>query len=415
MCKPIKNGVTNYALVFFKSAYLYRWRWHLGKGASPAAHGQPTDTDALDEEDEVQLGYIRGMMDELIGEFNNTGAIGFFDKAFTSIKLLAALAARGVRAVGMLRAKRPKAMPRGARWHWPFRVYSKEEVEDLEPGWQRAATTELPCGVHLRAEAWRDNRLVTLLSTTYHSTVGRTVQRWSRSLRAKVTRACSVPLKMYCEMMGGVDRFNKLNAQTNMRMGRCSRRYHRQLFFSWHLSGIGVCNVRTAFDALWPDAAELRKQKNGTTGYNWFVQREIGRVVREHGQTLRVKAAARAGSPQTDGDRPKKKPRANHEPNEPVDHGDLVHHSKVVAPGGWDENRHANTFMTRDRCRVCSHIASTTSKQGKSGRLKMPDGKDVPKPVWVCKTCKVNRCLACKERWDHRRNRPVQEQCGPCL
>ena len=111
MCKPIKNGVTNYALVFFKSAYLYRWRWHLGKGASPAAHGQPTDTDALDEEDEVQLGYIRGMMDELIGpEFNNTGAIGFFDKAFTSIKLLAALAARGVRAVGMLRAKRPKAM-----------------------------------------------------------------------------------------------------------------------------------------------------------------------------------------------------------------------------------------------------------------------------------------------------------------
>ena len=49
MCKPIKNGVTNYALVFSKSAYLYRWRWHLGRGASPAAHGQPTDKDTLDE------------------------------------------------------------------------------------------------------------------------------------------------------------------------------------------------------------------------------------------------------------------------------------------------------------------------------------------------------------------------------
>ena len=48
MCKPIKHGVTNYALVFSKSAYLYRWRWHLGKGASPAAKGQPTGSAAND-------------------------------------------------------------------------------------------------------------------------------------------------------------------------------------------------------------------------------------------------------------------------------------------------------------------------------------------------------------------------------
>ena len=42
MCKPIKNGVTNYALVFSKSAYLYNWRWHLGKGTTVGTpRGQP--------------------------------------------------------------------------------------------------------------------------------------------------------------------------------------------------------------------------------------------------------------------------------------------------------------------------------------------------------------------------------------
>ena len=413
MCKPIKNGVTNYALVFSKSAYLYRWRWHLGKGASPAANGQPTDQTACDEDNAAEHGYIHGLIEELVGpEFNNSGAVGFFDKAFTSIKLLASLAARGVRAVGMLRARRPKAMPRGARWYWPFRTYAKEEVEDLEPGWSRTATTELPSGHHLRAEAWRDNRLVTLISTTYHSPATRTVKRWSRALREKLTRTCSVPLKMYGEMMGGVDRFNKLNALTGIRMGRCIRRYHRQLFFSWHLSGIGVVNVRTAFDALWPDAAELRAQKNGTVGYNWFIQREIGRVVREHGQTL--VAAARVASPATDGARPRKQPRTAPPSGGAVDHGELVHHSKVAArEGGWDKNNHMVKSMSRGWCVACMAVAK---KDGKvtMGKPMMPDGKWVPKPVWVCKVCKVNLCQACKGSWDHQRNRPMQEQCAPC-
>jgi hypothetical protein len=285
-------------------------------------------------------------------------------------------------------------------------------VEDLDPGWTRAATTELPSGHHLRAEAWRDNRLVTLVSTTYHSTATRTVQRWSRALREKVTRTCSVPLKKYGEMMGGVDRFNKLNAQTGIRMGRCIRRYHRQLFFSWHLSGIGVVNVCTAFDALWPDAAELRAQKNGTVGYNWFIQREIGRVVREHGQTL--VAAARVASPATDGARPRKQPRTAPPSGTPVDHGELEHHTKVAArQGGWDANRHMVKSMPRGWCVACMAVAK---KDGKvtSGEPKMPDGKWVPKPVWVCKVCKVNLCQGCKDSWDHGRNRPKQEQCAPC-
>ena len=386
----------------------------LGQGRKPRRqNGQPTDQTACDEENDTELGYIRGLMDELIGPvFSNSGAVGFFDEAFTSIRLLASLAAHGVYAVGMLRARRPKAMPRGARWYWPFRTYAKEEVEDLEPGWSRTATAELPSGHHLRAEAWRDNRLVTLISTTYHSTTTRTVMRWSRALREKVTRTCSVPLKKYGEMMGGVDRFNKLNAQTGIRMGRCIRRYHRQLFFSWHLSGIGVVNVRTAFDALWPHAAELRAQKNGTVGYNWFIQREIGRVVREHGQTL--VAATRAASPATDGARPRKQPRTSPPSGEPVDHGELVHHTKVAArEGGWDANRNMKKSMSRGWCKVCSETAKKAGSMTHKS-AKMPDGTWVPKSFYVCKVCKVNLCCGCKDLWDHEHNRPMQEQCAPC-
>ena len=168
MCKPIEHGVTVYPLVFSKSTYLYKWRWFLGKGANSRAapHGQPTDTQTLDEDSEEQTGFIMDMIcNNRVGkEFDNTGAVGYFDKAFSSIKLFAKLAARSVRAVGMLGAKRPKKMERGPRWYWPFHSYAKEEVEDLEPGWRRAAYTQLPSGQWLAAEACRDNRLVTMIS-----------------------------------------------------------------------------------------------------------------------------------------------------------------------------------------------------------------------------------------------------------
>ena len=84
MCKPIKNGVTNYALCFSKSAYLYRWRWFTGKGSSQGTpHGQPTDDDVLDEDNAEKTGYIRALLQELIGaDFDGTGSVGFFGGHF---------------------------------------------------------------------------------------------------------------------------------------------------------------------------------------------------------------------------------------------------------------------------------------------------------------------------------------------
>jgi hypothetical protein len=418
MCKPIKNGVTVYPLVFSKSTYLYKWRWFLGKGANSRAapHGQPTDTQTLDEDSEEQTGFIMDMIsNDLVGkEFDNTGAVGYFDKAFSSIKLFAKLAARGVRAVGMLRAKRPKKMERGARWYWPFRSYAKEEVEDLEPGWRRAAYTQLPSGQWLAAEAWRDNRLVTMISTTFASPAAEEVKRWSRALHERVTRACSKPLKKYQEMMGGVDRFNRLNAQTGIRMGRCIRRYHRQLFLGWHLSGIGVCNVRVAFEALWPQAKDLRREWDGKAGFNWWFQDRLGRLVREHGLERAREEWGGDEEWNTPPFMPSRKKRARVSPppkSVGQDHGDLVHCSTVVALGGW-VNGHAKEYMKRDRCAHCMTLSKAAGTAGAS-RPKL-NGKDVPKPVTVCKVCKVNLCVGCKDLWPKHRVRGDAEECEQC-
>lgn len=57
-------------------------------------------------------------------------------------------------------------------------------------------------------------------------------------------------MKKYNKLMGAVDAFNKMLAATKMQMGRCKQRFHRALFLSWLLPGIGVVNVRTAFKEL---------------------------------------------------------------------------------------------------------------------------------------------------------------------
>ena len=97
-----------------------------------------------------------------------------------------------------------------------------------------------------------------------------------------------------------------------------------------------------------------------------------------------------------------------------MDHGELVHHTKVAArEGGWDANRNMKKSMSRGWCKVCSETAKKAGSMTHKS-AKMPDGTWVPKSLYVCKVCKVNLCRGCKDLWDHEHNRPMQEQCAPC-
>ena len=349
--------------------------------------------------------------DELIGpEFNDTNAVGVFDKAFTSIRLFRALYARGIRAIGMIKAKKPKSTPRGASHYWPLPNLAKDEVEDLEPGWLRRAYTPVGDG-WICAEAWRDNRLVTMISTAYSSELLEKVRRWSRAAGEKETRPCSIPLKKYTVFMGGVDRFNAQLARCNLRMLHCPRRYHRNLFFGWHLAGVGVCNVRTQFNALYPEVAELQKEKENTIGYSWWFQDALGRAVRDHGWALMMEGEEVYDSPHCAPNRAKRPRPSPPPPTAPSDHGELWRATDVCC--GWDDNRNEVYMATKGWCALCSAVASNAGTL-KRGSQKMPSGKWVPKPVWACSTCKVYLCDDCNAPYhEWKAGKKLEECCSP--
>jgi len=217
----------------------------------------------------------------LIGKaFDGIFCTVYTDKAFTTIKLARALASRGIGLVGMVRAARPKSMPRGAQHYWPFRAYAISERDSLGArGLARRAYCELPKAHgriwQLAAETWLDSRFVTLLSTAWFSATAMTVKRWTAAVQAKVELPCSRQLLRYCKMLGGVDRFNKQLIASHMGMGRCKQRFQRALFLGWLLPAVGVLNVH-----LWPSAITGALQKeHAYLGYDKWLQLELGEAL----------------------------------------------------------------------------------------------------------------------------------------
>ena len=204
ICKPIKTGCTIYCVNFSKSAYLYTWEWYTGS-THDRPQGQPTDQEPIEEDNEQHTGYVLPLCLRLIGKaFDGTFCTVYTDKAFTTIKLARALASRGIGLVGMVRAARPKSMPRGAQHYWPFRAYATSERDSLGArGLARRAYCELPKAHgrswQLAAETWLDSRFVTLLSTAWFSATAMTVKRWTAAVQAKVELPCSRQLLRYCK------------------------------------------------------------------------------------------------------------------------------------------------------------------------------------------------------------------------
>ena len=111
--------------------------------------------------------------------------------------------------MGMVRAKRPKKAKSGD-WsdYWPFRAYGRDNKYVHTRGFVRQAYIEMeatehePDGGWIEATLWRDNRYVTMLATTFFSAVLTTVERWTRSVGARIPRPCTLALKMYCKYIG---------------------------------------------------------------------------------------------------------------------------------------------------------------------------------------------------------------------
>ena len=457
LCKPIKHGLTIYCLNFCRTRYLYNFEWFCGREADHG-RGQPTDTTALNEDNPEEMKYMMGLMDRLISpELNDTGMAVYTDKAFTSMKLARLLAKRRIAIVGMLRtAGRPKNRPNGDGHYWPFRHYSKAELDAHTKGYQREAHVALEAGdiKWLKAELWRDAKWVTLISTSFFSAARHEVRRWDKSKGDRMPVKCSLALKRYNKFMGAVDQFNKELAKTHMQMGRCKQRFHRSLFLGWLLPAVGVVNVRTAFCEIVKEkwgAAVLKKLKKargvGTTTFPKWFQLRLGELLIEKG-VQKVRPQGRATIPQphappaiaaatcishvsspccqatetNNGEEPHFKPtRTTHHWERrfvlPTPPGYAVNHPKREAvdlakkpckiPIAWDSKSGKATGWlgggpdrkhSGGRCELCCIRAS---------REGLPRGENSRWSRFACKHCRVILCDGCWDLWDH------ENECAP--
>eukprot|EP00966_Prymnesium_polylepis_P279326 6453171-Prymnesium_polylepis.1 len=95
------------------------------------------------------------------------------------MKLARLLAKRRIAIIGMLRTLgRPKTRPAGNEHYWPFRHYSKGEMETYIRGFRREAHVAIQAGdiKWLHAQLWRDAKWVTLITTTFFSTANQEVR-----------------------------------------------------------------------------------------------------------------------------------------------------------------------------------------------------------------------------------------------
>ena len=68
-----------------------------------------------------------------------------------------------------------------------------------------------------------------------------------------------------------------------MALGKCPRRFQRQLFLASDFPIVGLVNVRVAFGCLSAKLSDALKQEAGTFGYNRLFQLRLGEAVVQHG------------------------------------------------------------------------------------------------------------------------------------
>jgi hypothetical protein len=390
-CKPIKNGIKVFCLVLCKPVYLWNWDVFLGK--------DPTR----------EIPYVFDLIyNKLVpSTWDSTGKILYMDNFFTSIPLFRALRGREIFAVGPSCATRPAKLENCTEDSIPFQKYNKSDARLVGgKGWMRHALQEVPEGAS-HASTWLDNRFLVILSTVFiiATAASSTVLRWTKSERARMAVRAPLALICYALMMGAVDRLDKSNALACIRIRRCQRRYHRQIFF-WFVSSIGHQNTKVIWeDLLGEQVVKSLRKKHKNFGYFHWVQFTLGEgLIMEGLQQAKQECWDSAGpdaestpSPHFMPGRRKRvcRPSPTLSPI-PISH-ELVPVSEINL---YDSNRNKIGTLKRARCPVCAAGAI----QVKRAQYKMPDGSALQRPYTGCSKCKVCLCKACFEKYDHEKN-----------
>lgn len=160
---------------------------------------------------------------------HNKNHIIYFDNFYTSIPLVTYLAKQGILSLGTVKQNR-----------LPDCKFSdkKQMMKSSTPRGTYEEYTAISDNVDITTVAWKDNKIVTLLSTYVGAEPVSTIDRFDKKLKKKIPVTCPKIIKEYNAHMGGVDLMDSSIGRYRVHMK--SRKWYLRIVY--HLLDLAVIN-----------------------------------------------------------------------------------------------------------------------------------------------------------------------------
>lgn len=216
--KPHKWGFKFYVLCDL-SGYAHTFELYSGQENTGRPEGEPD----LGATGNVVIRLLRGVP-------RHQNHIIYFDNFYTSLPLVHHLAKQGIQSVGTVQQNR---IPNSKL------PDKKEFMKKSVPRGSHVERTTTFDGIDMSCVTWKDNKMVTLLSTYVGSTPVSSVTRYDKAKKEKVEISCPKIVQEYNKHMGGVDLMDSFLGRFHIAVR--SKKWYLRIFF--HLLDLTVINA----------------------------------------------------------------------------------------------------------------------------------------------------------------------------
>ena len=205
--KPIKRGYKVWCLADAKTGYICKFDVYCGKS------------------DNTKISLGEKVVLNMVSELRGDDYLVAFDNFFTSVNLVENLLKKQIYSVGTVRSNR-KGLP--------GMMKNKDKMKRGEYDYMTKG--------HVAAIKWIDKKPVTLLETAYDPKQTVEIKRKMKD-GTKVDFPCPVGIKIYNEIMGGVDKFDQLRER--YMIGRRSKKWWHPVMY--YLIDMAIINSYLSF------------------------------------------------------------------------------------------------------------------------------------------------------------------------
>ena len=216
--KPHKWGFKLYVLCDL-SGFAHKFEIYSGQENTGRLDGEP-DIGATGN---VVIRLVRGVPRLL-------NHIVYFDNFYTSLPLVHYLAKNGIHSVGTVQQNRIPKSKLPEKKEFMKKSVARGSYEERVSSYD---------GIDMACVAWKDNKVVTLLSTYVGSLPISTVTRYDKTKKEKVPISCPHIVQEYNKHMGGVDLMDSFLGRYHITIR--SKKWYLRVFF--HLLDLTVINA----------------------------------------------------------------------------------------------------------------------------------------------------------------------------